>query len=85
MNTPGRLRRLRDRSRTLSMLWRCYRRGTPGTCLGRRPWRRTGGLGVLLGSGSEKLRRRRRAVLPEEPAHVPERDLDLLGVRLPRV
>ena len=51
----------------------------------RRPWARNRRLGVLLGSGSERLCRRGRAVLPEEPAYVSERDLDLLGVRLPRV
>src|SRR4051812_30714379 len=66
------------------MLWRCYwpgRRARPSASLGGRNRR----LGVLLGSGSERLRRSGRAVLPEEPAYVSERDLDLLGVRLPRV
>jgi len=58
--------------------------GTPGATLGV-PGGRNRRLGVLLGSGSERQCRRGRAVLPEEPAYVSERDLDLLGVRLPRV
>ena len=58
--------------------------GTPGATLGvpGGPNRR---LGVLFGSGSERLRRRSWAVLPEKPPYVSERHLDLLGVRLPRV
>ena len=66
------------------MLWRRYwrgRRARPSASLGGR----NRGLGVLFGSGSERLRRRSRAVLPEKPPYVSERDLDLLGVRLPRV
>jgi hypothetical protein len=50
-----------------------------------RPWGRDRRLGGLLGSGSERLRRRGRAVRPEETAYLSERDLDLLGVRLSRV
>ena len=66
------------------MLWRCYwpgRRVRASASLGGRKRR----LGLLLGSGSERLRRRDRAVLPKERAYVSERDLDLLGVHLPRV
>ena len=58
--------------------------GTPGATFGV-PGGRNRRLGGLFGSGSERLCRRGRAVLPEEPAYVSERDLDLLGVRLPRV
>src|SRR6516165_10496401 len=58
--------------------------GTPGATLGV-PGGRNRRLRVLLGSGSERQCRRGRPVLPEEPAYVSERDLDLLGVRLPRV
>jgi hypothetical protein len=49
------------------MLWRCYwqgRRARASASLGKRR------LGVLFGSGSERLRRRHRAVLPKEPAYV---------------
>ena len=63
------------------MLWRRYWPGRRARLLASRDRR----LGVLLGSGSERQCRRGRAVLPEEPAYVSERDLDLLGVRLPRV
>ena len=58
--------------------------GTPGPALGV-PGGRNRRFGALLGGGSERLRRRGRAVLPEEPANVSECDLDLLRVRLPRV
>jgi len=66
------------------MLWWRYwlgRRARPSSPLGGRNRR----LSALLGGGGERQRHRGWAAVPEEPAYVSEGDLDLLGVRLPRV